>query len=201
MQAQLIREGWSVCGVGDWAVTLRCPDGSRVARVAPFDPAYPVFVELCRRLPGSPYLPRIEADQQLDGGGQFTVLEFLSEAPAEVSARVRHAWDEGADPALAAVRAAAEALNHEAARTVPWWDGLDLNAGNIRVAANGHPVLIDMFCVDGAGIYAALLEDPGELARRIPERDRRHLAEIAYISRTSTPEEIAALQAAVAALR
>jgi hypothetical protein len=32
------------CGVGDWAVALRSPEGTVVARVCPFDPAYRAFV-------------------------------------------------------------------------------------------------------------------------------------------------------------
>ena len=28
------------CGIGDWAVALRSPDGSLAARVCPFGPAY-----------------------------------------------------------------------------------------------------------------------------------------------------------------
>lgn len=200
VQARLITQGWAVCGVGDWAVTLRCPDGQSVARVAPFDPAYPAFVELCRRAAGSPYLPQIHADVALDGGGQLTVMEFLPEVSAEVATRVRQSWDADDDPLLAQVRRLAEEVNAEAARRRPWWDQIDMNDGNIRRSSSGHPVLIDLFCVDGAAIYAALLRDPAELARRIPEAERRHLAEIAYISRTSTPEEIAALRAAVDAL-
>lgn len=200
VQAHLITQGWAVCGVGDWAVTLRCPDGHSVARVAPFDPAYPAFVELCRRAAGSPHLPQVHADVALDGGGQLTVMEFLRAAPAEVAAQVRRSWEAGDDPLLAQVRAVAEEINAEAARSRPWWDQIDLNDGNVRLSAAGQPVLIDVFCVDGAAIYAALLEDPAELARRIPAGERRHLAEIAYISRTSTPQEIAALRAAADAL-
>lgn len=200
VHAHLVTQGWGVCGVGDWAVTLRCPDGHSVARVAPFDPAYPVFVELCRRAGGSPFLPRIQADVALRGGGQLTVMEFLHQAPADIAAGVRQAWGAGDDPALAEVRAVAEEVNDEAARSRPWWDTIDLNDGNIRLSAAGHPVLVDLFCVDGAAIYSALLEEPAELARRIPEEQRRHLTQIAYIRRTSSTQEIAALRAAAAAL-
>ena len=38
--AELILSGWIPCGVGDWAIGLRSPDGRWVARVCPFDPAY-----------------------------------------------------------------------------------------------------------------------------------------------------------------
>jgi hypothetical protein len=37
--AELAIQGWVPCGVGDWAVALRSPQGTLVARVCPFDPA------------------------------------------------------------------------------------------------------------------------------------------------------------------
>ncbi|MGH3399032.1 MAG: hypothetical protein ACRDPO_30550, partial [Streptosporangiaceae bacterium] len=47
--AELATAGWVPCGVGDWAVPLRSPDGTVAARVCPFDPAYWAFVELWGR--------------------------------------------------------------------------------------------------------------------------------------------------------
>jgi hypothetical protein len=32
--ARLVRDGWSVCGVGDWATVWRSPDGYRKAAAA-----------------------------------------------------------------------------------------------------------------------------------------------------------------------
>lgn len=200
VHTRLITAGWSTCGIGDWATTFRSPDGRQAARVCPFDPAYPVYVELCRRLPGHRLLPDIGLDQALDGGGRVTVMEFLTPADAETAAKVTRDWEAGTDPALAEVRRAAEALNTEAAAKVPWWDGLDLNAGNIMVSLSGQTKLVDMFCMDGEGMYGTLLSDPAALAARIPAHARRHMTDIAFIARTSTPAEIAALrQAATAA--
>ncbi|TDE94900.1 hypothetical protein EXU48_08930 [Occultella glacieicola] len=194
--AHLVRAGWSVCGVGDWAVTLRSPDGTLAARVSPFDPAYPVFVDLCRRLEGTAQLPRVEADLPLPGGGQLTIMEFLLPAPADVAERVRASWAAGDDPELAAVRRAAEDLDATARREVPWWDGIDLNPGNVMRALDGRIVLVDVFCLDGAALYAALLADPAGFAVRVPADRGRYLTEIAYIARNSIPAEITALRAA-----
>jgi hypothetical protein len=36
------------CGVGDWAVALRSPDGTVLARVCPFDPAYSARADALR---------------------------------------------------------------------------------------------------------------------------------------------------------
>jgi hypothetical protein len=41
-------------------VALRSPEGTVVARVCPFDPAYWAFVDLCRECAGNRWLPRIE---------------------------------------------------------------------------------------------------------------------------------------------
>jgi hypothetical protein len=55
--AELAAGGWVPCGVGDWAVVLRSPEGTVVARVCPFDPAYWAFVDLCRECAGNRWLP------------------------------------------------------------------------------------------------------------------------------------------------
>jgi len=66
------------CGVGDRAVALRSPEGTVVARVCPFDPAYPAFVDLCRECAGNRWLPRIELAADLEGGGSVVFLEFVA---------------------------------------------------------------------------------------------------------------------------
>jgi hypothetical protein len=198
VHADLVTAGWRVCGVGDWAVTLRSPDGLHAARVCPFDPAYPVFVALCGRLPDHPYLPRIDVDVSLEGGAQLTVMEFLTPVPTEAAEAVRKTWDGGGDPLVSQVRAEAEALNAAAGRRVPWWDQIDLNHGNIMVSLSGQLKLVDVFCLDGAAMYATLLERPDELAERIPSALRRYMTDIAFISRTASPAEIDALRKAAA---
>ena len=66
--AELAAGGWVPCGVGDWAVALRSPEGTLAARVCPFDPAYWAFVDLCRECAGNRWLPRIELAAGLEGG-------------------------------------------------------------------------------------------------------------------------------------
>jgi hypothetical protein len=72
--AELATRGWVPCGVGDWAVALRSPEGTLVARVCPFDPAYWAFVDLCRECAGNRWLPRIELAAGLEGGGSVVFL-------------------------------------------------------------------------------------------------------------------------------
>ncbi|MGW5687252.1 hypothetical protein [Nonomuraea sp. NPDC003754] len=194
--AELVLAGWTPCGVGDWATGLRSPDGLWVARVCPFDPAYAAFLELCRRRPGNPYLPRVAFDSPLEGGGTLAVLEFLAPLEPARAEEVARRWREGGgdDRHLAEVRQAAAAVDAEFRARTPWWDGIDLNPGNVRRALDGRVAVIDVFCMDGASVYAQVLEDAGVVRRKLP--GSRHLLDIPYIARESTPDEIRALQAA-----
>jgi hypothetical protein len=187
--ADLVRSGWVVAGVGDWAVALRSPDGSSVARVCPFDPAYDAFVELCRRCAGHPWLPRIERVTALDGGASVVVLEWLAPVPAAEAQEVLSRWEDNP------VRVAAVAVDAEFRASTPWWDGIDLNPGNVRRSVDGRLTLIDIFCMDGAALYRQVLDDPADVRRRFPGRCD-HLLDIPYLARETPPSELDALRAA-----
>jgi len=194
---ELVGSGWLPCGVGDWAVALRSPGGSHAARVCPFDPAYPAFLELCRRCRGNRYVPRVDLEAALAGGGLLTVLEFLAPAADDASAELVRRWtqDHG-DPELADVKAAALAIDVEYRSRVPWWDGIDLNPGNIRLSADGELVLLDIFCMDGAALYGQILQDPAVVRRLLPEPGGPRPLEIPYLARASSLAELRALQEA-----
>lgn len=195
--ADLVGLGWTPMGAGDWAVGLRSPDGLLAARVCPFDPAYSAFLELCRRCPGNPYLPRVALAEALDGGGSLTVLEFLAPVEREEAAEVARRWREGAgDEAFAAVRQAALAVDDEWRARTPWWDGIDLNHGNVRRAVDGRIALVDVFCMDGASLYRQVLDDAAVVRERLSADATRYLLEIPFIARESSPREIEALRAA-----
>ena len=199
---RLLAAGWDVCGIGDWAVVWRSPDGSRVARVCAFEPAYEVFVRLCRDLTGHPMLPRVDFDAALPGGGRLTVMEFLLPAEGGDAKEVIARWDAALpeDP-VTAVRRAAERLNAAAAEAVPFWGGLDRNPGNVMRRASGDPVLVDLFYADGLVMYKLLLEDPAKIAEAFAPEQRVHIGEIAAVARYSDPEEITVLRAAVDSIR
>jgi hypothetical protein len=194
----LLADGWNVCGAGDWATVWRSPDGELAARVSPFEPAYGVFVRLCRALAGNPLLPRIELDAPLEGGGRLTVMEFLVPTDKDRAAEVWRRWDAEAEGPIAAVRAEAEQLNAEAAEAVPYWGGLDRNPSNVMATPAGEPRLVDLFYANGLEIYADLLADPAKVLARFPAGQRRHMAEIGAVVRLSQPEEIARIRAAAA---
>ncbi|MDA1358274.1 hypothetical protein O1R50_01465 [Glycomyces luteolus] len=193
----LLADGWNVCGVGDWATVWRSPDGELAARVSPFEPAYAVFVSLCRSLPGNPLLPRIELDSPLEGGGRLSVMEFLAPSDADQAASVWKRWDEPeADDPVIAVRREAERLNKEAAQAIPYWGGLDRNPSNVMATPAGEPRLVDLFYADGLAIYPDLLADPAKVLASFPAELRRYMAEIGAVTRLSSPTEIAAIRTA-----
>ncbi|MFC7381536.1 hypothetical protein [Sphaerisporangium rhizosphaerae] len=193
--AELVLAGWTPCGVGDWAVGLRSPDGMWVARVCPFDPAYAAFLELCRRRPGNPYLPRVVFDTPLDGGGTLAVLEFLAPLDPARAKEVARQWRTGGgDAALTEVRRTAVEVDAEFRARTPWWDGIDLNPGNVRRALDGRVAVIDVFCMDGVSLYEQILKDASVVRGRLPES--RHILDIPCIARESTPVEIEALRLA-----
>ena len=195
--AGLVDAGWVPCGAGDWAMGLRSPGGSLIARICPFDPAYSAFVDLCRMCLGNRWLPAIELAVGLEGGGSAVFLEFAAPVDRAVAEEVAGQWRHGAgDEELGQVRLTAERLDELYRNSTPWWDGLDLNSAHIRRAADGRLVLIDVFCLDGASLYGMILEDIAEVHRRIPRERMRYALEIPYLARESSAAEIRALRRA-----
>src|SRR5258708_40331955 len=90
--AELVSAGWVPSGAGDWAVALRSPDGTVIARVCPFDPAYQAFVDLCRDCAGNRWLPRIDLAADLEGGGSVVFLEFAAPAGHVLARQVAAQW-------------------------------------------------------------------------------------------------------------
>ncbi|WP_285104609.1 hypothetical protein [Promicromonospora sp. MEB111] len=198
---RLLADGWNVCGLGDWATVWRSPDGALVARVSPFEPAYEVFVELCRTLDGHPLLPRIEFDAPLMGGGRLTVMEFLMPVEPAVADAVVVRWAAAADgDPITVIRREAERLDAEAGRSIPFWGGLDHNPGNVLQNPAGEPKLVDLFYAAGLEIYRVLRDDPARIAEAVPADRRRFICDIAALARLSSPDELAALRAAADSL-
>jgi hypothetical protein len=148
--AELATAGWVPCGVGDWAVGLWSPEGTVVARVCPFDPAYRAFVDLCRECAGNRWLPRIELAAGLEGGGSVVVLEFVAPVDHPVHGQFAEQWRARAgDAEFEEVRRAAQMIDAEYRESTPWWGRCDLDGAHIFRAADGRPVLIDVFCMAG----------------------------------------------------
>ncbi|GAB2503508.1 hypothetical protein GCM10027063_48400 [Promicromonospora xylanilytica] len=194
---RLLADGWNVCGLGDWATVWRSPDGTQVARVSPFEPAYEVFVDLCRDLAGHPLLPRVDFDAALPGGGRLTVMEFLLPAdPVEADAVVERWAAALPDDPVSEVRRRAERLDAAAAASIPFWGGLDHNPGNVMRNASGELKLVDLFYAAGLEIYRVLREDPAKIAEAFAADRRAYICDIGAVARMSAPDELTALRAA-----
>ena len=194
--AELAGEGWVPCGVGDWAVALRSPEGTLAARVCPFDPAYWAFVDLCRECAGNRWLPRIELAVGLEGGGSVVFLEFVAPVDHPVEGQLAEQWrTRGSDPEFQEVSRAAHRIDAEYRASTPWWGRCDLDDAHIFRAA-GRPVLIDVFCMAGTELYGAILEDVAGVYRRISRERMRYALDIPYIARENSTAEILALRKA-----
>jgi hypothetical protein len=194
--AELATEGWVPCGVGDWAVALRAPDGSLAARVCPFDPAYWAFVDLCRQCAGNRWLPKIELAADLEGGGSVVFLEFVAPVDHPVTKAFAEQWQARAgDPEFRELSRAAQLIDAEYRKSTPWWGRCDLDDAHIFRAA-GRPVLLDVYCMAGSDLYSAILEDVTEVHRLIPRERMRYALDIPYIARENSPAEILALKQA-----
>jgi hypothetical protein len=194
--AELAIRGWVPCGVGDWAVALRSPEGALVARVCPFDPAYPAFVDLCRACAGNRWLPRIDLAADLEGGGSVVFLEFVAPVDHPVVKRFAEQWrTRESDPEFQAVSRAAQLIDAEYRRSTPWWGRCDLDDAHI-FRAGDRLVLLDVYCMAGTDLYGAILDDVTEVYRRIPRERMRYALDIPYIARENSTEEILALRKA-----
>ena len=119
-------------GVGDWAVALRSPEGTVVARVFPFDPAYRAFVDLCRQCAGNRWLPRIELAAGLEGGGSVVFLEFVAPVDHPVHGQFAGQWRARAgDAEFQKVRRAAQRIDAQYRESTPWWGRCDLDDAHI----------------------------------------------------------------------
>jgi hypothetical protein len=194
--AALAAEGWVPCGVGDWAVALRSPEGALVARVCPFDPAYWAFVDLCRECAGNRWLPRIEFAADLEGGGSVVFLEFVAPVGHPVVKQFAGQWrSRAADPEFQAVLRSAQRIDAEYRESTPWWGRCDLDDTHV-FRAGDRLVLLDVFCMAGSELYSAILEDVTAVHRRIPRERMRYALDIPYIARENSTAEILALRKA-----
>jgi hypothetical protein len=173
----LLADGWSRCGVGDWAVVLADPRGDVAARISPFDPVAPYTAELFRLAAGTRQVPVLHAYVELAGGAVCTVMERLHPVKPDVGAGFFQEL-EGRPPHLVALATALDQVLEQAGRELPWCGPLDPNPSNVMRRSGGDLVLTDPFYADGPNLYGSLLTDPMTLARSIPAERRRYMFEL-----------------------
>ncbi|MCL2515497.1 MAG: hypothetical protein FWD85_06365 [Microbacteriaceae bacterium] len=175
--AALSAAGWTPAGAGDWAIALRSPDGTAAARISPFDPTGPYSAELYRAAAHTRQVPVLFAHRRLAGGGDLQFMEWLTAVPQAEAAAFHRAIAERAAEVAELTRLIAGV--HERARAeLPWCGPLDTNPSNVMRGGDGRLVVADPFYADGPALYAAAVSDPDDVVARIPERERRFMADI-----------------------
>ncbi len=181
--------GWVLLGTGDWSWVHVSPDGASVARVTPWDPAYLLHVQVCRRLRTNLYLQRIDGVSHLAHGGHVVFMERLYPADPVAAASLclaldLPAWHQpkadwcetpGADPArfrgdphLDAARAALVKAMEEGAASLPFWGGSDVSPRNVMADATGRLKVVDALGIRGPAIVAAIREEDLEALSALP---------------------------------
>ncbi|QDP97127.1 hypothetical protein FOE78_15400 [Microlunatus elymi] len=199
---QLLEDrGWRLLGSGDWARALVDNSGEVVARISAFEPAYGYFVDLCRRLAGNPWLPRIHLATELEGGGHLALMERLRprdldpEGP-DAGASIDPLWCDPSDPYLRKLKQELENLDAMNRAEVPWWGGLDLKPDHFMIAADARLKLVDPLYVAGEQLYAAARDNYPEFCRIIPPERHRYLLQIAIFDQPDVAADLPALRQA-----
>jgi hypothetical protein len=199
VRALLEAADWKWLGRGDWSQVYASPDGTQVARVVPFDPAYALHVRTCVANPGVVHFQRIDWHCDLMPAGQIVVMERLwpaDEAKAshlccrlgstkhlalEVQPRESEAWEaeRRAEPQLQRLFDLLHATAAEGERTLGWFGGLDVRPDNVMQDASGQLKLVDPYFVAGPLLIPAMLEDIDAVARHYSRAELRGFLEIA----------------------
>ena len=191
--------GWRWLAEGDWSQVYASPDGTRVARVVPFDPAYALHVKACLENPGIAHFQRIDWHRDLAPAGQIVVMERLEPAdesrashlcclmgatrhlerevePAEVEA---FEAERRADPSLQRFFEVLQATAAEGERSLGWFGGLDVRPGNVMQDGAGQLKLMDPYFIAGPKLIPAMLEDIEGVAAHYSVAQLRGFLEIA----------------------
>ena len=185
------------CGVGDWAVALRSPEGTVSRECARSTRRTRHSWTCAAECAGNRWLPRIELAADLEGGGSVVFLEYVAPVDHPVVKDFAEQWRARAgDPEFREVSRAAQRID----AAVPEVDAL-VGIGatwttRTSYRAADRPVLLDVFCMAGSDLYRAILEDVAGVHRRIPRERMRYALEIPYIARENSAAEILALRKA-----
>jgi hypothetical protein len=102
-------------------VALRSPQGTLVARVFPFDPAYRTLVDQCREHAGNRWRPRIELAADLEGGRSVVFLEYVAAVDHPVAGQFAGRWRTRAgDAQFQEVCQAAHSIDAEYRKSTLW---------------------------------------------------------------------------------
>jgi hypothetical protein len=98
------------------------------------------------------------------------VLDFVAPVDHPVHGQFAEQWRARAgDAEFQEVRRAAQMIDAEYRESTPWWGRCDFDDAHIFRAADGRPVLIDVFCMAGTELY----RDPRRRRRGAPPDSAR----------------------------
>ncbi|MEU6136574.1 hypothetical protein [Nocardioides sp. NPDC047086] len=119
-------------------------------------------------------MPALLGHRRLAGGGNLQILELLERVPEDEARRFARAIQESGGGVLEVALRIHDRLRWEQ----PWPGPLDLNPTNVMRTVAGRLVMLDVFALDGPRLYGTAATDPDLVAARIPESERRFIAEI-----------------------
>lgn len=184
-ESALLEAGWMRCGAGDWAIALSSPDGRSAARISPFDPAGAYNAAFYREAAHTGQVPALFGHRKLAGGGDLQILELLDPVPEDEAMMFARRIQES-DGGLLEV---ALRIHERLRREQPWPGPLDFNPTNVMRRADGRLVMMDVFALDGPRLYGTAATDPDLVAARIPESERRFIADIPLATSGGRQEE------------
>jgi hypothetical protein len=200
--AALEANGWERIAAGDWSWVFADPSGTRVARVAPWDPAYEVFIELCLELRGNRYVPEVFEKVHLAYGGHLTVIGRLEKASTDearkVMAALQRREEVAGDSDLLALALEAQRVDERTRATIPFWRGIDDNPHNVMQDASGQLTAIDLFYISGFDLRSAICEDATAMVNEFGAHELWNFSESPFHLRE--PEKRAALRQALLAV-
>ncbi|WP_405058821.1 hypothetical protein OG474_39650 [Kribbella sp. NBC_01505] len=176
-----LAQGWTACGVGDWAWAFRSPDGEFAVRISPFDPAGPYVAEVYREAAHTRQVPRLFAHRRLTGGGDLQVMEWLDAVPEPEAIAFHQAIAQRA-PEVAELADITSRVHRRADAELPWCGPLDVNPDNVMRSVGGRLVIADLFSAAGPELYRLAAEQPELVVARIPSPERRFMADIPLTS-------------------
>jgi hypothetical protein len=142
------------------------------------------------------------ADRRRPAGGDLQVLEWLDPTSESRGAPFHRAIADHSRE-VAELANVVRRVHEQARRELPWCGPLDHNPTNVRRAADGRLVVLDLFYAfyaDGPNVYATAATNPDLVVALIPEPERRFMTEIPLAtSGPWAPETREAMRAGLAA--
>ena len=195
----LEKEGWTHVGTSNWSDVYASPDGGTAARIAPFDPAHVLFIEVVGAIPDNPWVPKRLGYFDMADGSKAVLMERLRPAaaakadalvaaidlPNDVGTRMPEPSDLiGRDePSIIALREALQRLQAMGRERYPVWGGSSLTRGKVMSTEAGDLKLTNPAFISGPRLIDAMLAQDEEILSAFTREDLRRFPKIPYFRR------------------